>query len=339
MTQTQALATKDKGEVEYVPFGAQDRIKLSVKIVQSLVAVRTKSGQACSDADAVKFIAMCQARRLNPFEGDAFLIGFDGKDGPQFNLITSHQAFLKRAELHPEFDGLMSGVIIEPPNQCTPCKGTGIIETKLCPLCKGSGALDQIEGDLVPKSKQVIGGWATVLFKNRTESMRKRLDISKFNKGFGIWRDNPAGMIVKCAEADALRSAFPTMLGGLYMQEEIVQEKPAIQSTSLLSSIPAQPTTAEPVPAATERPVLPREEVRAHPAPEQAPAPSAPPAAQRTQAAPPAAPKKKKAASRRLTAEEMAKENEAYLAQLRNGKAQQEPEPQPEQEDSMFPEE
>ncbi len=29
-------------------------------------------------------------------------------------------------------------------------------------------------------------------------------------------------MICKCAEADALRSSFPTMLGGLYMKEELI---------------------------------------------------------------------------------------------------------------------
>ena len=32
----------------------------------------------------------------------------------------------------------------------------------------------------------------------------------------------PAGQIVKCAEADSLRSSFPTLLGGLMIQEELI---------------------------------------------------------------------------------------------------------------------
>src|SRR5580693_5423162 len=107
---TEIVKTEDKSITEYVPFGAQDKIKLSISIVQNLIAVKTRSGKTCSQNDALKFIAMCLARRLHPLEGDSFLIGYDGKDGPTFSLITAHQAFLKRAELNPEYDGMTSGV-------------------------------------------------------------------------------------------------------------------------------------------------------------------------------------------------------------------------------------
>jgi hypothetical protein len=87
--------------MEYVPFGASDKIKLTIAIIKNLVAVKTKSGKTCSDQDAIKFMMMCQARRLNPFEGDAFLIGYDAKDALRSH-ITAHQAFLKRAEVNAE---------------------------------------------------------------------------------------------------------------------------------------------------------------------------------------------------------------------------------------------
>lgn len=48
--------------------------------------------------------------------------------------------------------------------------------------------------------------------------------MERFNKGFAQWAVDPAGMICKCAEADALRSSFPTLLGGLYMRDEMDPE-------------------------------------------------------------------------------------------------------------------
>jgi len=195
--QTAIVKSTESKFTEYIPFGAQDKIKLSVEMVKSLIAVKTKSGKTCSDTDAIKFIAMCSARRLNPFEGDSFLIGYDGKDGPTFSLITAHQAFLKRAELHPEYNGMRSGVIVK----------------------RDENILD-LEGDFYLEGDEVLGGWATVHFKNREHSMHKRVRLQRFKKSWGLWMEDPAGMVVKCAEADALRSSFPTMLGGLYLKEE-----------------------------------------------------------------------------------------------------------------------
>jgi phage recombination protein Bet len=201
------MATTEKAEkekqssmqlIEFTPYGSKDPIQLSIEIVKRLVAVKTKSGKSCSDDDALKFMFMCKARKLNPFEGDAFLIGYDTQTGPSFSLITAHQAFLKRAELHPEFDGMESGTIVLRDNKIT-----------------------DLIGDWHMPNDVILGGWATVYFKNRHYPMTKRLRLARFNKQYGVWREDPAGMIVKCAEADALRSSFPTMLGGMFISEEL----------------------------------------------------------------------------------------------------------------------
>ena len=209
--------------MEYAPYGASDKIKLSVQIVQNLVAVPTRSGKTCTERDAIKFMMLCQAKRLNPFEGDAFLIGFDTKNGPSFNLVTAHQAYLKRAELHPEFDGLRSGITVSSDN----------------------GPLD-IEGEIAPNETELVGAWCAVYFKNRKIPMTKRIPLSRFQRQIsqqsewgGPWKDDPGGMITKCAEADALRSAFPTMLGGLYMRDEVAidvrpSDQPLLQPGKLV---------------------------------------------------------------------------------------------------------
>jgi len=189
--------------MEFVPFGAQDAIKLTIAIVRKLVAVPTKSGKLPSDEDCLKFIMMCQAKRLNPFEGDAFFIGYDTAQGPKFSLITAHQAFLKRSERHPEYDGMQSGIIVT----------------------RGKDMLD-VEGDFYLPGDVILGGWAKVFFKNRSHPMHKRIRLERFNTNLSQWAKDAAGMICKCAEADALRSSFPTLLGGLYMQEELDRGEP-----------------------------------------------------------------------------------------------------------------
>jgi phage recombination protein Bet len=204
MATNQAATTRpasngaDSKAMQYVPLGGKSPIKLSPSIVRNFISATTSKGQTASEQDCIKFMMLCEARGLNPFEGDAFLVGYDGKDGPVFSLITAHQAFLKRAELHPEFDGFESGVVVEDGN---------------------GGAIDR-EGDFTFKDELILGGWARVHFKNRKYSMYKRLSYASRGKDNRFWNSDPAGMICKCAEADALRASFPTLLGGLQSSEE-----------------------------------------------------------------------------------------------------------------------
>lgn len=219
MSETQtAVVKKEDKEVVYVPFGGKEDIKLSIAIVRNQIAVPTKSGKLPTDTDCIKFLMLCKARLLNPWEGDCYLIGYDGAKGPQFSLITAHQAFLKRAEVNPEYDGMKSGIIVEENSE-----------------------LKDLEGDFyVSPAQKVVGGWATVFFKNRKYPMHKRVRVSRFNKGFGLWNDDAAGMIAKCAEADALRSSFPTMLGGLYIKEE-AQPDAVTVSAPIFTATPPEP--------------------------------------------------------------------------------------------------
>lgn len=201
MSNGTALAKAPESEMEFVPFMAKDSIKLSVSIVQKLICVPTKSGAICNASQAMKFMMLCRARSLNPFEGDAYLVGYDTKDGPQFSLITAHQAFIKRAETHPEYDGMESGVIVR----------------------AADGEITDRQGDFFLDDDLLVGAWAVVYFKQRKYPMSKRIKLSTFRKSYGRWNDDPGGMIVKCAEADALRSSFPTMLGGMYLDDELGQ--------------------------------------------------------------------------------------------------------------------
>lgn len=199
---------------EFVPFMCKEKIKLTIGIVKSYVANPTKSGKLPSDREVVKFIQLCKARGLNPFEGDAFLVGYDSKDGPSFSLITAHQAFLKRAEVHPEFDGIRSGAIVT----------------------DRDGNICERKGSFILDDDMLVGGWATVYFKGRTHPVEKTVKFRTYNTGRSRWEKDPAGMIVKVAEAAALRTAFPSQLGGMYLEGEFDDEVIEAESRAVDSS-------------------------------------------------------------------------------------------------------
>lgn len=209
-------------EIEFVPFMGDTPIKLSVNLVLRYLCKPTAQGKVCTPEQALKFIMLCAARKLNPWEGDAFLVGFDGKDGPEFNLITAHQAFLKRAEEHPKYAGMESGIIV--------VRGEEVVE---------------LPGDFHNGDDVLVGGWAKVYRRDRDIPTYRRLKLAVFNTGRSRWNKDPAGMIVKCAEADALRSSFPNTLGGMFSEGEL-DDRPVVQTPQQrVAGIKAPPPAIE----------------------------------------------------------------------------------------------
>lgn len=185
--------------MEYVPFGNTDRIQLTIQLVQNLLCKPTRSGKRCSNTDATKFMMLCAARKLNPWEGDAYLVGYDGKDGvAEFSLITAEQAFLKRAELNPDYDGIESGVIVQ----------------------NEDGSIEELQGEFTMDNQKCVGGWARLKVKNRTVPFYERLALRQYAKPSPFWDKNPQHQIAKCARVAVFRRAFATSLGNLYLQEE-----------------------------------------------------------------------------------------------------------------------
>lgn len=200
MSGTEVAKVEKAGfNVNYVPFGEREAITLTIDRVRQFLCTPTRSGQLPSDADVVRFAMLCKAQGLNPWVNDAYCVGYDTQDGAKFNLITSHQAFLKRAEASPQYDGMRSGVVVQ----------------------VGDGEPIKREGDLVYKGETLVGGWAEVYRKDRLVPSSDALSLAVFSTGRSRWKDDPAGQICKCAEASAVRKAYPSSLSGLRCREEM----------------------------------------------------------------------------------------------------------------------
>jgi len=188
-------------EIAFVPLGEKDMIRLTPETVLSKLCKPTKTGAKPSQYDIWHFLAVCKASKLNPFVGDAILQGYDSEQGPTFSVITTIQALQKRAESHPQYDGMEAGVTVE-----------------------RNGEVIRREGALVLPGENLIGGWCRIYRKDRRHPDFVEVSFSSRNRGNRVWKSDPGGMIVKCAKAAAIRQAFPFVAGQLYIEDEMPQE-------------------------------------------------------------------------------------------------------------------
>lgn len=189
---TQAVAkTANENVTTYVANG--EEVKLSKKIVRDYL---TKGNDKVSDADIVQFIAVCKYQQLNPFLNEAYLVKFAGSPA---QMITSKEAYFKRAEADENYDGYQAGIIVVDKN----------------------GVVVEREGNFCLKDETLVGGWAIVYRKDRKYPAIARVNLEEYDKKTATWKSMPKTMIAKIAKVQALREAFPTKLGALYVQEEV----------------------------------------------------------------------------------------------------------------------
>ncbi len=161
-----------------------------------------------TDQEAYIFLQICKARGLNPFVGEVHLIKY--KESEPATIVVGKDAFTKRAEEHPAFDGFEAGIIVRHKD--------GKIEHR-------RGAV------LYSDEEELIGGWARVHRKDRSIPFYNEVSLSEYKqyKKDGtvqkMWREKEATMIRKVPLVQSLREAFPSDLGGLYDPSEMGVEQ------------------------------------------------------------------------------------------------------------------
>lgn len=90
-----------------------------------------------------------------------------------------------------------------------------------------SGAFDGMESGFRTEGTNVIG-WAKVYRKDMSHPFCVEVSMKEYNRNQGTWLTHGTTMIVKVAEAQALRKAF--QISGLYSPDELPEpEKPPMK--------------------------------------------------------------------------------------------------------------
>ena len=89
-----------------------------------------------------------------------------------------------------------------------------------------TGEFDRSDVHFDEKDGKIISATAQVWRKGSSGPMSRTVYWSEFDKGTDPWKKMPHVMIGKVAEAHALRAAFPKVLSGTYVPEEMGVDNP-----------------------------------------------------------------------------------------------------------------
>lgn len=192
---------EQKAELTVVYEVDGEQVKLTPSIVQQYIV--GDSG-TITLPEFKFFTELCKVRKLNPFLKEAYCIKF-GNNPAQ--IVVGKDAILKRAIVHPDYDGMESGVIVK------------VAET---------GEIIERKGTFYLKDEEkLVGGWAKVYRKNwkyptfcsvSFDEVAQKKSNGQLNVN---WAGKGATMVEKVAKVRALRETFIEDLGGMYEAEEM----------------------------------------------------------------------------------------------------------------------
>lgn len=176
---------------------------MTVKLTPNTVRNYLVSGdkERVTTQELAMFINLCKFSKLNPWVREAYCIKFGNEPA---TMVVGKDAFQKRAEANPNYDGAEAGIIV----------------------IDESGELIYRKGTLKLSDEQIVGGYAEVWRKDRNHSTRIEVSFDEYaaRKKDGSlnaqWTKRPATMIRKVALVQALRETFPSSFGGMYTAEE-----------------------------------------------------------------------------------------------------------------------
>ena len=200
-------------------------IKLSPKIVRDYLVSGNRD--SVSFQELAMFINLCKYQKLNPWLREAYLIKYGQKDPA--TLVVGKEAFMKRAEAHPKYNGFDAGVVL--------------IDNETGEIIYRSGTI------YIRNAETIIGGYAKVYRKDVDHPFIAEVSFDEYagKKADGTlnsqWAKKPATMIRKVALVQALREAFPNTLGGMFTAEE--QGEVEAEATEPMI-VPEEASTAAP---------------------------------------------------------------------------------------------
>ena len=174
---------------------------------KQLAALKQLGLTNASNGDLAVFLHYAQRTGLDPFARQLYMIERGGK----FTIQSSIDGLRIVAQRSGEYAGQVGPY-----------------------WCGEDGAWTDIWLEKTPPLAAKVG----VLRKGFVEPLWSVAKFDGYNANSPIWKKMPDLMIAKCAEALALRKAFPNDLSGIYTAEEMEQAGSPIAPVSAVVEIP-----------------------------------------------------------------------------------------------------
>jgi phage recombination protein Bet len=185
--------------------------------------IKSTIAQSATDDELKLLLYLCKEYNLDPLKKEIYFLKYAGKT----TILTSRDGYLKIANLHEHFDGLESDVVYQ--------------GDKLTKRNDGSLHIEYGEAHLLFDKPKLTGAFCSVFRKDRLKATTVFVSIKDYyKKGSGIWEQYINAMILKVAEAMALKRAFA--ISGLVTREEI--EKEGFETEHDLAPLEARIATA-----------------------------------------------------------------------------------------------
>lgn len=227
-------------KMEYMVAG--EKVELTPNIVRQYLV--SGNPENVTMQELVMFMQLCKYNGLNPWLKEAYCIKYGSQPA---TMVVGKEAYLKRAEMNPAFDGMESGIIV---------------------LCKNNSeqTIENRVGTFHLASEEVVGGWARAWRKDRSHPVTVEVSFDEYagrTKDGSLnsqWRSKPATMIRKVALVQALREAFPGDIGGMYSEEEEgtnIINQPAVEIKDNLPPVQETKKVAKPASKVVQKQVEP----------------------------------------------------------------------------------
>jgi phage recombination protein Bet len=146
--------------------------------------------------------------------------------GGKYNIMTSRDGFLTLANRSNQFKGMNSAAVYDKDEFEVEYGDAVKIKHKILTLKKADRGT-------------IVGAWAQVWREGNNQPTTVVVEWGQYNKGQNTWTTNPDAMIIKCAEAIALKKTFG--VSGLESAEEMgvdmVTEEAKKPETALFDTI------------------------------------------------------------------------------------------------------
>lgn len=150
------------------------------------------------------FVGLGKATNLNPFTRELWAVKYANN---QAQIFIGRDGYRKAAQSYPDYDFHQADAVYE------------------------NDEFEINNGEVKHKYKlkdrgRLVGAYCITKRKSSSRPMYVFVDLTEYDKKQSVWKEKPATMIKKVAEAQCLRACFQDLLGGTYGEEEMEPHQP-----------------------------------------------------------------------------------------------------------------